>query len=52
MSGKGNDIPRPDWTKPVVKDAGTIADILKGGGGKTSVQATDTADPRKSKGAG
>ena len=44
--------PRPEWTRPVVKEAGTIAQILQGGGGKLSTQATDTADPRKSKGAG
>ena len=44
--------PKREWTTPVVTDAGTIAEILQGGGGKLSTQSTDTADPRKSKGAG
>jgi len=49
MSGKSD---RPNWTKPAVKPAGTLAEILKGGGGKTSVDAPDTGDVRKPKGQG
>ena len=43
---------KPNWTKPVAKDAGTVASILKGGGGKMSVETNDTGDIRKPKGQG
>jgi len=43
---------KPTWVKPAVKDAGTVADIVKGGGGKLSVQTTDTGDVMKPKGSG
>ena len=43
---------KPVWVAPEIKEAGTIADILKGGGGKLSVETTDTGDVRKPKGSG
>ena len=43
---------KQNWTKPVVKDAGTVAEILKGGGGKMSIETNDTGDIRKPKGQG
>ena len=43
---------RPVWTKPEIKPAGTLSEILKGGGGKTSIVTTDTGDTRKAKGQG
>ena len=43
---------KPVWKKPEMKAAGTVADILKGGGGKTSVETNDTGDIRKPKGQG
>jgi hypothetical protein len=43
---------KPQWKKPEMKDAGTVAEILKGGGGKTSVETNDTGDIRKPKGQG
>ena len=52
MSETNNKPTKPDWVPPAIKDAGTIASILKGGGGKLSIQATDTGDTRKPKGSG
>ena len=43
---------KPVWTKPVVKNAGTLTEILKGGGGKLSIETNDTGDIRKPKGQG
>lgn len=43
---------KPAWKKPEMKDAGTVAEILKGGGGKTSIETADTGDIRKPKGQG
>ena len=43
---------KPNWTAPVAKNAGTVADILKGGGGKLSIETNDTGDVRKPKGQG
>ena len=43
---------KPQWKKPEMKSAGTVADILKGGGGKMSVETNDTGDVRKPKGQG
>jgi hypothetical protein len=52
MSGTDKKIARPEWVKPELKNAGTIADILKGGGGKLSIETNDTGDIRKPKGQG
>ena len=44
---------RRQWVSPVVKLVGTIAEVLKGGGGKLSVSADDSGDPpRKPRGQG
>lgn len=43
---------KKDWVKPAIKDAGTVASILKGGGGKLSIETNDTGDIRKPKGQG
>lgn len=52
MSGTDKKVAKPDWLKPELKDAGTIAEILKGGGGKLSIETSDTGDIRKPKGQG
>jgi len=52
MSDIGKNAAKPGWVKPEIKKAGTIAEILQGGGGKTSVEAPDTGDVRKPKGQG
>ena len=42
---------RRQWVSPVVKLLGTIAEVLKAGGGKLSVAVLDMGDPpRKPKG--
>ena len=44
---------RRQWVSPAVKLVGTIAEVLKGGGGKLSVTAGDTGEPpRKPNGHG
>ncbi len=35
---------RRQWVSPAVKLVGTIAEVLKGGGGKLSVAADDTGE--------
>jgi hypothetical protein len=52
MSGTDKKVAKPGWVKPELKDAGTIAEILKGGGGKLSIVDNDTGDVRKPKGSG
>ena len=39
--------PARAWETPELKDAGNVADVLQGGGGKLSYGAQDTGDPRK-----
>ncbi len=42
---------RLPWSRPTVTFAGTVADVLQGGGGKLSTPTNDTGDqPRKPKG--
>jgi hypothetical protein len=36
---------RRQWVSPAVKLVGTIAEVLKGGGGKLSVAAGDPGEP-------
>jgi hypothetical protein len=43
---------RRPWEPPTVKTVGTVAEVLKGGGGKLSVVANDTGDVNKPKGQG
>ena len=43
---------KPEWVPPMIKESGTVASILKGGGGKLSIETTDTGDTRKPKGQG
>ena len=52
MSGTRKPGAKPAWVPPAVKDAGTVGDILKGGGGKLSLETNDTGDIRKPKGQG
>jgi len=52
MSANTTKATKPGWKKPEVKAAGTVAEILKGGGGKLSVETNDTGDIRKPKGQG
>jgi len=40
------------WEPPTIKSVGTLADTVKGGGGKLSVTLADTGDDRKPKGQG
>jgi hypothetical protein len=44
---------RRQWVSPAVKSVGTIAEVLKHGGGKLSMVADDSGDPpRKTMGHG
>ena len=52
MSGAQKTANKPAWVPPAVKDAGTVGEILKGGGGKLSIETNDTGDIRKPKGQG
>ena len=52
MSGTVKSGAKPAWVPPAVKDAGTVGEILKGGGGKLSIETADTGDTRKPKGQG
>jgi hypothetical protein len=55
MSGsEKKNAPQPvkTWEPPALKPVGTIADVLKGGGGKLSPVADDAGDLRKPKGQG
>ncbi len=38
------------WERPELKEAGNVADVLQGGGGKLSPSAHDTGDSRKPSG--
>ena len=40
------------WEPMRVTPAGTVAEVLRGGGGKLSIMAADTGDVRKPKGQG
>lgn len=40
--------PRP-WETPSVKPVGTVGDVLKGGGGKDSINPADPGENRKPK---
>ena len=35
------------WKKPELKQAGNVADVLQGGGGKLSITSNDSGDVRK-----
>lgn len=48
---KANQAPSP-WEPPIVKRVGSIADVLKGGGGKLSTADHDPGDRMKPKGQG
>jgi hypothetical protein len=55
MSGsktKTTPAPAKTWQRPAITEVGTIADVLKGGGGKLSPNAADTGDIRKPQGQG
>ena len=41
-----------EWVRPAVKEAGSVADILQGGGGKLSLSEADSGDSRKNKNQG
>ena len=43
---------RRQWQVPTVKRVGTVADVLRGGGGKLSPTAADPGDVRVQKPAG
>ncbi len=43
---------RRPWEAPSVKSVGTIAEVLKGGGGKLSVSGGDPGEHRKESGGG
>ena len=40
--------PRP-WETPSVKTVGTVGDVLRGGGGKDSINPADPGESRKPK---
>ncbi len=49
-AGKATRLP---WVRPRVTFAGTVGEVLQGGGGKLSIVQDDTGDaPRKPKGQG
>ena len=52
MSNKAKQQPaKKTWETPRLREVGTIGQVLRGGGGKLSIQADDTGDsPRKPKG--
>ena len=41
---------RRPWEPPTVNPVGTVAQVLRGGGGKLSIVANDSGDVRKPKG--
>ena len=43
---------RKSWDTPTVNRVGTVAEILRGGGGKQSVLLSDSGDDNKPKGQG
>jgi hypothetical protein len=43
---------RRTWEPPAIKTVGTVTEVLRGGGGKLSINANDTGDIRKPKGMG
>jgi hypothetical protein len=43
---------RLPWDPPALKEVGTVADVLRGGGGKSNVSAQDSGDSLKPKGRG
>ena len=52
MASKKSDPARRPWDSPKVKSVGTVADVLRGGGGKLTVVASDSGDVNKPKGQG
>jgi hypothetical protein len=38
---------RQSWQEPTVKRVGTVADVLKSGGGKITVTTGDPGEPQK-----
>ena len=40
---------RQPWETPTLKAVGTVGDVLKGGGGKDSVNPADPGEARKPK---
>ena len=45
----GGSQPRQPWETPTLKVVGTVGDVLKGGGGKDSVNPADPGEARKPK---
>ena len=43
---------RRPWTPMTLSYVGHVAEVIKGGGGKLSLQANDSGDSRKPKGQG
>jgi hypothetical protein len=41
---------RRQWQTPTLKPVGTVADVIRGGGGKLSPTFNDSGDNRKPKG--
>lgn len=52
MAAKKSDPVRRPWDSPKVSSVGTVADVLRGGGGKLTLAGNDTGDTRKPKGQG
>ena len=40
-------VARRQWVSPAVKSVGTLAEVLKGGGGKLSISAGDPGEPAR-----
>lgn len=52
MKPSKSDSSRRPWEQPDVKPVGSVAEVLRGGGGKLSITAADTGDANKPKGQG
>ena len=46
-SAKPFEGPRRTWREPTVKPVGTVAEVLKSGGGKITVITGDPGEPQK-----
>jgi hypothetical protein len=47
---EGTEVTRRPWTPPTLQSAGTLGEVLRGGGGKNSPTPADPGEIRKPKG--
>jgi len=41
---------RKSWTRPTITPVGNVAEVIRGGGGKLTIQLNDVGDVNKPKG--